>query len=834
MVDVELYFRIFEKAPYGALICDDESYIMYANEKACGITGFAFIDIAGKNLGEIIRGLPEDDEGQCHLSEKLSSTYEYAEKTGFASLKVIKTEEGFYSVYIDDVTENKRRNEEIAGYLQRLEIAEKTGKAGCWELDPEEGTAWASDEALRHFGIEPGDNAGSLEDFLKYANDRKKIETAISFIAESGQPAEIQFTIVPVDSKTEKILFASGQPVVSKNGKIKIMGAVSNITERVVSERMLREEKNKLRQYIDIAGFIILIIDVTGRVKVANSKCCELLGLPENEITGRIWIEDFIPAGIRESVRESVWDKMIEGGEDNLANENAIIAKSGERRLIQWNNRLIRDSRGEITGVISSGEDITEKRRIEKALEESEKSLKKAEVITNSGHFEKDLITGNGKWSDGMYLLLGYEPGSFEIKEESEKSLMTGESFEEYERLFFEAARGDGEFTVEVDVKGNEGKELSLLVRGMIEKEKRRPVRVLGTCQDITGRKKHLEEIKHISYHDHLTGLYNRRFLEEEFKRLDVPRNHPLSVIMADINGLKLANDAFGHMEGDNNLKNAAGMLTDVCREDDIIARVGGDEFMVLLAGTGPEDTLKIMNRINKSRYRTEETKLPVSIALGYATKTDEKQDMDDLFKVAEDAMYRNKLEVKTKTRTKAIKIIAEDLFNTYEWERGHAKRVSMLCRNIGKAMKLPKADLSDLTEAGYYHDIGKVAVRENLLFKKKNPNKEEMGNIIRHPETGYRILSSSNDTAELAEYVLSHHEAWNGTGYPRGLSGIKIPVQSRIMAIAEAYDYMTNRPNGRRPLSKRRAFAELRKGSGKMFDPDIVNVFAAEVYPKL
>ena len=181
-----------------------------------------------------------------------------------------------------------------------------------------------------------------------------------------------------------------------------------------------------------------------------------------------------------------------------------------------------------------------------------------------------------------------------------------------------------------------------------------------------------------------------------------------------------------------------------------------------------------------------------------------------------------------------ALKIITKTLFEISPWEREHAERVSLLCHKIGKALNLTKKDLKDLSMAAFYHDICKVTVREDLLTKRKALNNEEAEYIKRHSETGYRILSSSNETADLADYVLHHHENWNGSGYPQGLANIKIPLQSRIIAIAEAYDYLTNKPNDNRSYSKRRAFAELRKSSGMQFDPEIFKIFAAEVFPEL
>jgi len=837
MVGLESYFKMFDRAPYGALVCDDDGYVMYANREACRITGYPFIELAGINFFDIVPDADNEGEGHIKPAEINERIYDFTMKDGSPGKLSIVTsniEEGIHAVHIDDVTEHVKKERALNLYISRLELAEKTGGAGSFEIDLATSEVYASDVVLGQLGLISKNNRFSLEKLYELINEPDSIRKKINETLETGKKGEIEFTLTNSSDGTTRTLHASGVPVKCGSVYERIIGAVTDITERVNYEKMLVAEKNLFQQYIDIAGFIIIVLDTTGRVSVANKKCCDLLGYQEDEIIGKLWVEEFIPPEIRDKIEDDVRSGMISGGNDRTEFTNAILTKSGETRLIRWNNSVVRDSSGEINGILSAGEDITEQTKMESALEESEKSLREAELITRSGHFEKDLISGKSKWSEGMFALMGLEPGSIEIDDETERNLMTPESLEIYDKAFHEALRGDCQFNVEIDVKTAKGEELVLLFLGVIEKDGGKPKSLMGTCQDITGRKEHLDKIEHISYHDHLTGLYNRRFLEEEFQRLDVKRNHPLSVIMADVNGLKLANDSFGHMEGDNLLKNVAGKLVESCREDDIIARVGGDEFMILLPGTNREDTEAILKRIKKSKHRSTDTKLPVSIALGAATKTDEKQDMDDLFKVAEDAMYRNKLEEKPKLRSKAIKIISDALFETSPWEMEHAKRVSGLCQKIGKAMKMPKSDLKELTEAGFYHDIGKIAVREDLLLKKQNLSKAEMENIRRHSETGYRILSSSNDTADLADYVLSHHESWNGSGYPMGLSGIRIPVQSRIIAIAEAYDFLTNKPGGKRSFSKRRAFAELRKGSGSQFDPQLVSMFANDVLPGL
>jgi diguanylate cyclase (GGDEF)-like protein/PAS domain S-box-containing protein len=471
---------------------------------------------------------------------------------------------------------------------------------------------------------------------------------------------------------------------------------------------------------------------------------------------------------------------------------------------------------------------------MENALRESEASLKKAEILTKSGHFEKNLETNISKWSDGMYILMGYEPQSFEVSAENDDKLLPPKSIKRMEKAYHTALRGNKEFEIEVEAvtKGNDI--LTLLIKAVIETDGKKPVKMLATCQDITSRKEHLEHIEYISYHDQLTGLYNRRFFEEELSRLDVQRNYPLAVIMADINGLKLANDTFGHTEGDRMLVNASEVLKHAVRKDDIIARIGGDEFMILLPKIEKDAVVKIMGRILEDTKSFQTTTLPLSIALGSAIKNDGKISSDELFKSAEDEMYRNKLHEVSSRRNEAIKIISDTLYEKNKREEAHSERVGQISVMLGTAVGLTRPELNELKTLGLMHDIGKIAVEDEYLNKPSALTAEEFENIKKHPEAGFRILSTSTDMSDLAEYVLSHHERWDGKGYPRGLAGEEIPLMARIVAIAESYDAMTSKAPYRRPLPHNKAYLEIRKNSGSQFDPVLVKTFLQDVWPDL
>jgi len=340
-------------------------------------------------------------------------------------------------------------------------------------------------------------------------------------------------------------------------------------------------------------------------------------------------------------------------------------------------------------------------------------------------------------------------------------------------------------------------------------------------------------EISYLSYHDCLTEVYNRRFCEEELKRLNTIRNLPFSIIVGDINGLKLVNDTFGHNEGDELLKKAAVAIQGACRNDDIVARWGGDEFIILLPKTNWEEAEEIVRRI-KSFYSKQHVKgIHVSISFGWATKQNSKEEITKVFKYAEDDMYRNKTFENESVRSNRINTIIDTLHEKNLREEMHSKRVSEICQRIGKEIGLSEIEVRKLKVGGLLHDIGKIAIEEGILNKLGKLTEQEWDKIKRHPEIGYRILSSSHEMLELAECILSHHERWDGTGYPKGLKGEAIPRIARIIAIADSYDAMTNERPYRKSLDEEVVIEEIIRNAGKQFDPEIARVFIEKVLGK-
>ncbi len=347
---------------------------------------------------------------------------------------------------------------------------------------------------------------------------------------------------------------------------------------------------------------------------------------------------------------------------------------------------------------------------------------------------------------------------------------------------------------------------------------------------DITKRKQAEGRLNFLSYHDQLTGLFNRRFFEQELVALDKDENYPLMITMIDINGLKLVNDSFGHATGDKYIQMVAKVLIENTRDQDVVCRQAGDEFIIFSPKTDDAQMQKIIEDMNEAARKMDVNSVPLSLSFGYCAKKSSDEPLLEVMKRAERYMYKKKLLESSSVKGKTVYTIMTTLHEKNPREEQHSRRVSQLCEKMGVAMGLRDDEVKELRTVGLLHDIGKVAIEEGILNKPGKLDEMEWEEIKKHPEIGYRILSTVSDLSELSEYVLSHHERWDGKGYPRGLKGEDIPLQSRIIAIADAYDAMRSERSYRKALSKEYAVSELEKGAGTQFNESCVNVFIEKV----
>ncbi len=328
-----------------------------------------------------------------------------------------------------------------------------------------------------------------------------------------------------------------------------------------------------------------------------------------------------------------------------------------------------------------------------------------------------------------------------------------------------------------------------------------------------------------LGYYDSLTGLKNRRFFEEELQRIDMQNNLPLTIVTADVNGLKLANDVFGHVTGDLLLKRTAEIISHACREGDIVVRTGGDEFAIILQRTDALQGEKLIQRTLQAMSGEKVEAVSVSVAFGLATKDKSGKAISEVLKEADQRMYEHKLSERGIIRQHILETIKTTFYGNNPREQQHAEQVSELSVKLGKALKLSSERLHELQIASNLHDIGKITIKKTTLEKTKPLSPDEWQEIKRHAENGYKILSSVNEYAGMAEFVLAHHERYDGTGYPAGLKGDRIPLAARIIATAEAYIYMTSDWPYRSRRSVAEAIYEIKMQAGKQFDPVIVDV---------
>ncbi len=349
---------------------------------------------------------------------------------------------------------------------------------------------------------------------------------------------------------------------------------------------------------------------------------------------------------------------------------------------------------------------------------------------------------------------------------------------------------------------------------------------VIAIARNITEQNSYIKQIEYLSYHDQLTGLNNRRCFEAELLRLDNEKNLPICIIMSDVNGLKLVNDSFGHKAGDELLMKYTKVLKEFFPSEDLIFRVGGDEFVILIPNMNREHVDELVNSIkNKCDYETVEA-LNLSVSFGWELKTHIDENINEVLKSAEDFMYKKKLFEGPSMRGKTIDIIINTLHEKNKREEQHSHRVAELCEKIAKALGMPDHDIKVIKNAGLLHDIGKIAIQDSLLNKAGKLTPEEFEDVARHPEIGYRILCSVSEMADIASFILFHHERWDGKGYPRGLVGEGIPLQARMIAIADTFDAMTSLRPYRMPISEEAAAKEILKNAGTQFDPELARLF--------
>lgn len=493
-------------------------------------------------------------------------------------------------------------------------------------------------------------------------------------------------------------------------------------------------------------------------------------------------------------------------------------------------------------GIYAVYEDITEQKVIEKALKEQKEWLKVTLSSIGDGVIATDREGKINFMNNAAAELTGHSVT------EAEGSALTdifnvswGKSYDddsERKDLILMTVINEGktfksEENVQLISKDKKAYNISISA-APIQIEGGKSIGMVITFQNITDRVLMEEKLIKMSLYDSLTEVYNRTYFHSISNEHDSKKSQNLGLILCDLDGLKIINDTLGHFVGDELLIATTEVLKKACGSNCIVARIGGDEFVVVLKNTSKKEIEELNSKIENEikTYNKNNNRLHLSISKGIAFSGQTFKSMKDIFKQADNDMYICKLHNRESNRNAIMKTMIKALKETDFVTEGHIERMKKISVAFAANLGLPKKIINSIGLLAEFHDIGKVGVSSELLQKPGMLNEEEKKELKRHSEIGYRIAKHATALEHIAELILKHHEAWDGNGYPIGLKGVRIPIECRIISIVDAYDAMTSNRPYKKTMSKREAIEELKKCGGVQFDPELVDKFIKYLKP--
>jgi diguanylate cyclase (GGDEF)-like protein/putative nucleotidyltransferase with HDIG domain len=356
---------------------------------------------------------------------------------------------------------------------------------------------------------------------------------------------------------------------------------------------------------------------------------------------------------------------------------------------------------------------------------------------------------------------------------------------------------------------------------------------------------------------DPVTGLLNHRAIHQ---RLDTElqqarvQNRPLALIMMDMDNFKLFNDTYGHPAGDQVLKRVAQALGEECEKRDILGRYGGDEFIALLPDSDAQEAAVLAQHLRDRMVREgfqpgargagegDERTIPVTLSFGVAAFPEDSTNRHELLTIADANLYAAKHSdegiigtTQTQRANRALRTegsfglldaIVTTVDNKDRYTRRHSEDVTEYSLWIAEELGLSEETMRIIRVGGLLHDLGKIGVPDAILRKPGRLTAEEYEVMKRHPEIGALIVGAMPDMEAIVDAVRSHHERWDGKGYPDALAGEQIPLLGRLLAVADAFSAMTTARPYRKGLDGDAALKEIWANTGTQFDPAMAQAF--------
>jgi diguanylate cyclase (GGDEF)-like protein/PAS domain S-box-containing protein len=871
-------FRILAETNAAAIVIFQGEKFCYVNPTTEALTGYSKEELLKKNFGDFIhpefRELVKEIESARLRGEKINPVNEFKIITKSGKTRWVTTTAGIVEFEgkpaalgtAFDITERKQAEEALQESEKKYRDLVDNALVGIYKTNLKGDILYVNEALWRMLEFESSEEMMAESALLRYKNPKDR-EVLIKNLKEKGEVNNFDVELLTKTGKTKNVLLSATfyDDILS--------GMIMDITERKRIEEALRDriEFEKLitilsTNFINIAPkdldkWISLALETVGEFVDVDRSYVFLFSSDETKMDNtHEWCAKGIKPQIQRLKGLSVGDfpwfaERIKKGETihiprvaDLPPEASAEKEEFHLSKIQSLINIPMIYRKSIIGFL--GFDSVRKEKIwpednimlikiigeifvnalvrkqaEEALRESEERYR---TIFEDSRDAIYITTREGIFvevNQSLLNLFGY------IREEmiGLNAMQIYVNPDERTRFQKEIEQNGSVKNYAVKFRKKDGTEMDCLLTSTLWKDINGTILgYQGIIRDVTELKKVEDQLRYISLHDPLTGLYNRAYFEEEMHRIESGRYDSAGIIMCDVDGLKLVNDALGHYTGDNLLLATANILKESFREGDVAARVGGDEFAVLLPNSDHNAIeiarLRIQDAVE--RHNSSNPPLPLSISIGSAIGAGSSIIMTNLFKEADNNMYREKLQNSLSARSTIVQTLMKALETRDFTAKGHISRLQKLSTDLAMSIGLQEQKITDLRLLAEFHDIGKVGISDHILFKTGPLTSEEIIEMQRHCEIGHRIALCTPDLIPIANLILKHHEWWDGKGYPLGIKGEEIPLECRIFAIAETYEAMTSDRPYHKAISHEEVMAELRRRSGTKFDPDLVTKF--------
>lgn len=607
--------------------------------------------------------------------------------------------------------------------------------------------------------------------------------------------------------------------------------AKKNIELKKLSNQ-LKESEGLFKAIFEQSPIGIATISTNSQTTRVNPAYVNIISRTNQDIVGNDWRSMTYPPDLEKE--EALFKSFLKGEISEYEIEKRLITRLGDTFWVKTGISSLDLNDSEEFNYLCMVEDISERKKVSDALQESERS--KSVLLShipglayrclNDEHWTMEFV------SDGCLDLTGYKPidliGNNTI---SYNDIIDPQYRDVLRKQWDQVLLKHENFRAEYQIitKDNQVKWVLELAQGVYD-HKGNVIALEGIIIDITQTKLRDAQIRYMDDHDFLTGLFNRKYFEIEKIRFNQQSYLPLSVLIGDINGVRLINDAYGYTEGDRLIVETARILKSSCDSSSLLFRTGGDEFIVLMPNTSESKLSDIMRRIQHKcklyNLNPENQAVQLNLSLGSATRVHMTQAIDKVIHQAMDSLHKNKILESKSYHSSILSSIQATMFAKSQNTEEHAERLSILCRMMGEQLDLSQTQMDELMLFAMLHDIGKIGIDDNVLNKPGRLSDDEWIIMKKHTEIGYRIALSSPELHSIANYILTHHEHWNGGGYPQGLKEDEIPLLSRILGLVDAYDAMTQDRVYRKALSKEEAINEILRNKGTQFDPHLTDLF--------